>query len=169
MDWIQTHFPPWFWIAIIMHGVEDTLIPTPARATDFATTGADWWTRQADAMVQRLGDQLQVSMSLEETLTQTLARLRGTSDNGFKDGLFEKARQDATRLVTTQVGNAVSEAHVAVADANAAAVILEHASVMDTQTSLICTARNGLRYRADTHDGIGHSIAYLSGPPYHVA
>ena len=21
MDWIRTHIPPWFWIAIIVHGV----------------------------------------------------------------------------------------------------------------------------------------------------
>jgi hypothetical protein len=158
-------------------GVVATLFPSPATPTDLSTTGEEWWTRQAESVTQRLGDSLMVGVAQEESLTQLAQRIRGTSDNAFKDGLMEKARQDAARLLTTQTTNAVSEAHVAVGDVQAlpagapaparSNLILVHSSVLDSRTSPVCLARHGLRYTIDTHEPIGHGIAYLSGPPYH--
>src|SRR5262245_2698135 len=148
-------------------GVVQTLFPSAATATDFSTTGSDWWTRQAVSLSQRLSDSLTVSVSLEETLPQMTTRVRGTPANGFKDGLMGKARADAQRLLTTQTTNALGEARVAVARENAARLVLEHVSVLDARTSEICLARNGLRYTADTHEGVGHDVPYLSGVPYH--
>ena len=79
-----------------------------------------------------------------------------------------RARDDAARLVRTQTTNAVSEARVAVAERNAAqGLILIHQSILDQRTSSQCLARHGLQFTSDTHEGIGHSIPYLNGPPYH--
>jgi hypothetical protein len=163
--------------ASLRASVVATLFPSADTPTDLSTTGEEWWTRQAESLTQRLGDSLMVGVALEESLTDLARRIRGTSDNAFKDGLMEKARQDAARLLTTQTTNAVSEAHVAVGDVQAQAagapaparsnLILVHSSVLDNHTSTMCLARHGLRYTIDTHEPIGHSIAYLSGPPYH--
>jgi len=151
----------------LRRAVEATLIPTATRPTDLSATGADWWQRQADSLQQRLRDQLLVSVSLEESLPQMVTRVRGTQALGRHDGLMERARQDAARLLATQVTNAVSEAHVAVADANGAMMILMHISTLDARTSNICLARNGLKYTSDSHEPIGHRIPYLGGPPFH--
>lgn len=151
----------------IRRRVEDALMPTAVRPTDLSTTGVDWWQRQGVSLTQRLGDQLMVSVSLEESVPQAVARLRGTRTNGFKNGLMAKARQDAARLLQTQVTSALTQAREVVAAANAGQIILEHSSIIDNKTSLICLSRDGLRYRADTFATIGHSIPYLGGPPYH--
>jgi SPP1 gp7 family putative phage head morphogenesis protein len=148
-------------------GIVLGLFPSAATPTDLSTTGAEWWQRQGASLSQRLGDQLQVSVSLEESLPQMVQRVRGTSEAALTDGLMGKARQDAQRLLTTQTTNAVSEARVAVAEANAETLIIIHQSVLDSRTSSICVARHGLRYTADTHEPIGHAIPYLSGAPYH--
>jgi hypothetical protein len=148
-------------------GIVQGLFPSASTPTDLSTTGSDWWERQGDSLSQRLGDQLMVSVSLEESLPQMTQRVRGTSDNGFQDGLMGKARQDAARLLTTQMTNTVGETRVAVAAANPARLIVIHHSVLDGRTSTTCLSRHGLRYTADTHEGIGHSIPYLSGVPYH--
>lgn len=149
-------------------GVTQSLFPSAAKPTDLSTTGSDWWTRQAVSLSQRLSDSLTVSVSLEESLTQMTTRVRGTQGNGFTDGLMGRARQDATRLLTTQTSNALAEARVAVADRNAERLVLEHVSILDSRTSTICLGRNGLRYTADAnHDPIGHTVPYLSGIPYH--
>lgn len=148
-------------------GVVQTLFPSAAKPTDQSTTGSDWWTRQAVSLSQRLSDSLAVSVSLEESLTQMTTRVRGTQQNGFQDGLMGKARQDAQRLLTTQVTNTLGEARASVARENAARLLVEHVSVLDSRTSEICLARNGLRYTADTHDGVGHDVPYLGGVPYH--
>lgn len=149
--------------------VEDTLIPTATRPTDLSATGEEWWRRQGASLSQRIGDQLLVAVALNETTTQMVQRLRGTSNQGLQDGLMHKAKEDASRLLRTQVTNAVSEARVAVAETHAQKFILVHQSVLDSRTSLVCLGRNGLRFESDTHAPIGHSIPYLTGPPYHPA
>jgi hypothetical protein len=148
--------------------VTQTLIPTPQRPTDLSAVGEEWWERQGQSLSQRVRDSLLVGVSLEESLTQLTARIRGTSDNGFADGIMAKARADAATVVQTQVTNAVGEAHVAVARSNATSqLLLIHTSILDSHTSAICLARHGLRFTADTHEPIGHDIPYLNGVPYH--
>jgi hypothetical protein len=148
-------------------GVVLGLFPSATTPTDLAAPGAEWWQRQGVSLAQRLGDQLRVSVSLEESLAQLTQRLQGTRAQGFRDGLMAKAREDARRLLTTQTTNALGEARAAVAAANSTGLILIHQSVLDSHTSSICLARHGLRYTADTHEPIGHEVPYLSGVPYH--
>jgi hypothetical protein len=149
-------------------GILRGLFPSASTSTDLSTTGSDWWERQGDSLSQRLGDQLMVSVSLAESLPQMAQRVRGTSDNGFQDGLMGRARQDATRLLTTQVTKAVGESHVAVAVVNAVRLVLHHQSLRDGKTSYICIARDGKRFSADAeHRPLGHSLPYLQGVPYH--
>jgi hypothetical protein len=153
--------------ATLRRVVEDTRIPTPSRPTELSAPGAEWWTRQAASLQQRVRDQWLVSVSLEESLTAMAARLRGTADLDFADGMMARARTDAARLVQTQVTNAVSEARVAVADTTTQGLVLQHSAILDSRTSLICLGRDGLRYTVPDHDPIGHSVPYLTGAPYH--
>ena len=149
--------------------VAAALIPSASRPTDLSTTGADWWARQGESLLQRLGDQLMVSVSLEESLTQMTQRVRGTSDAGFQDGVMGRARQDASRLLTTQVTNAVSEARVAVAERNTGRLVLQHRALLEEKNvCIICFTRHGKRYTAEApHEPIGHALPYLLGVPYH--
>ena len=149
-------------------GVIQGIFPSAAKPTDFATVGNDWWTRAGESLSRRIGDSLTTGVALEESLTQLTARVRGTSDNAFKDGLMERARVNATTLTQTQVTNAVNEAHVAVGQRNARpALMAVHSSTLNSHTSSICLARHGLRYTIPGYEGINHSIPYLAGPPYH--
>lgn len=148
-------------------GVTQSLFPSPATPTDFTTTGEDWWQRAGASLTQRIGDQLMVSAALGESLVEMSRRIRGTAEQGFADGVMERARQDASRLLRTQTTNAIGEARAAVAQRNAPGLMLVHSSVLDSRTSTICIARHGLRYDPLTHEGIGHSIPYLTGVPYH--
>jgi len=117
-------------------GIVQGLFPSAAKPTDLSTTGADWWTRAGASLSQRLGDQLIVSASLEESLTQMTARVKGTSEQGFADGIMERARQDASRLLTTQTTNALNEGRVAVGDRNAQRLMAVHQSILDSHTCL---------------------------------
>lgn len=79
-----------------------------------------------------------------------------------------KAREDAARLLRTQTTNALGEAHAAVGKVNPGqGLVLIHSSILDSRTRFICLGRHSLRYTVDTHEGIGHSVPYLSGVPYH--
>ena len=149
-------------------GVVQGLFPSATKPTDLSTTGQDWWQRQGAGLSQRVGDSLTVGVSLEESLTQATTRIRGTAENAFTDGVMAKARDDAARLIRTQVTNALGEARAAVAERNPTQLMLVHSSVLDSKTSTICIARHGLKYSAEApHDSIGHSMPYLTGVPYH--
>ena len=149
-------------------GVVHGLFPSATTPTDLSTTGRDWWARQGASLQLRIHDQLMVSVSLEESLTQATTRIRGTAENAFTDGLMARARDDAARLVRTQTTHALGEARVAVAERNAAQLMLVHSSILDSKTGYICIARHGLKYSAEVpHEPIGHSMPYLTGVPYH--
>jgi hypothetical protein len=154
--------------ATLRRAVTTTRFPTPFRATDLSATGAEWWERQGESLSQRLRDQLLQSVALEDSLTMMVTRVRGTSNHGFTDGLMAWARQNAVRLLTTEVTHAVGQAYAAVGAMNADVLVLLHSSVRDSRTSSICLARDGKRYDAVTHAPLGHTLLYLSGVPYHV-
>ena len=148
----------------VLHG----LFPSPTKPTDLATTGTEWWQRQGESLSQRVGDSLTIGVALEESLTTLTQRVRGTSEQGFQDGIMSRARDDAARLLTTHVTHTIGETRVATADRNPGhGLMLLHSSRLDSRTSLLCIGRNGLRYEVGTHDPIGHSIPYLTGVPYH--
>jgi hypothetical protein len=151
-------------------GITQSPFPSPASPTDLSAAGAEWWSRAGESLSRRLGDQLMVAVSVETTLEGMARLIRGTAANAFADGLMGKAKQDAARLLTTQMSNTIGEARVAVAAANASRLVLQHASVRDSKTSIICISRDGKRFTAGPeHEPIGHSLPYLLGIPYHVA
>jgi hypothetical protein len=118
--------------------VLDGLFPAVTRPTDASATHADWWQRQAQTLTQRLADQLRVSAALGESLQDTVRRLRGTVESAFRDGLMDRARQSAERLVRTSVQHAVTQAREAVASVNASEqFVLIHSSILDEHTCLI--------------------------------
>jgi hypothetical protein len=149
-------------------GVVHGIFPSASKPTDLATFASDWWTRAAASVSQRIGDSLTTGIALEENLVELTRRIRGTSEQAFTDGIMAKARSDATRLLTTQMTNALGEARSAVAAVNASRIILSHVSLRDGHTSLICIARDGKRFTATPdHAPIGHDLPYLQGVPYH--
>lgn len=150
-------------------GVVLGIFPSATKPTDFATFAQDWWKRQGESLSQRMSDSLTVGVAREESLTDLTRRVRGSADNAFADGLMGKARQDASRLLTTQVSHALSEARVAVGRVNASQVVLQHHALLESRNvCVICFVRHGKRYTADAaHQPIGHALPYLTGVPYH--
>jgi hypothetical protein len=163
---LDTPAPP----DVLRRRLSTGLFPSIVTATALSATHTDWWQRLQDSFQQRLGDQLMVGVTLEEPLTTIVERVKGTPEQGFQDGLMQKAREEATRLLRTEVTHAVGTAREVLAEVNAGKVVLEHHSILDNRTTIICQGRHGLRFQAEPpHEPIGHSIPYLTGVPYHPA
>src|SRR5262245_41877397 len=86
-------------------GVVHGIFSSASKPTDLATSAADWWQRAADSFSQRIGDTLITGVALEESLVALTRRIRGTAENGFVDGIMGRARDDAQRVLTTQMTN----------------------------------------------------------------
>ena len=148
--------------------VATTLFPTPQRPGDQSATLGTWWERQADRLKMQLHDLLLVGVTQGISLADLVDQVVGTEDRGFADGLVATAQEAASGLLRTAVTNTLAETRSVLAAANPDAVqAIQHTSVLDGKTSLICLGRDGLRYTADTHEPIGHTVPYLGGIPYH--
>jgi len=148
-------------------GVVAGLFPSATQPTDASAIASEWWTRAGASLSQRVGDTLTVGVALEENLVELTRRIRGSSDMGFRDGVLERGREAANRLLTTQVTHAVTETRMAVGDRNPQQLMAVHQSILDSKTSYVCLGRHGLRYTFPEHEPLNHDIPYLSGPPYH--
>jgi hypothetical protein len=145
-----------------------SLFPTPQRPGDPSATLGTWWERQAQRFEQQVHDALLVGVTQEASLRDVTMQIQGTEERGRADGLVAAAIGNASILLRTATTNMLAETRSALAAANPGSLdALEHGSVLDSRTSEICLARDGLRYTVDTHEPLGHSIPYAGGIPYH--
>jgi SPP1 gp7 family putative phage head morphogenesis protein len=148
------------------------LAPERARALVDETMiegapSADWWAKQAGDAVFRFRAAVQMGYAQGETVEQIVRRVKGTRAAGYRDGVMEVTRRNATSLVHTSV-QAVSNSARREAFANNSDIIYAklHISTLDSSTTPVCRARSGLAWTLDGKP-IRHNIAYNGGPPLH--
>lgn len=97
--------------------------------------------------------------------TEAIARkIRGTLDKGYKDGALEASRRNAMAIARTAVSHVASSARNDFARQNTDLIKgKQWLSTLDTRTTPMCIARDGLLYTLD-NEPINHSIPYLTGP-----
>jgi SPP1 gp7 family putative phage head morphogenesis protein len=136
-----------------------------ALASDVLIQGAaskDWWSRQAQGLADRFGDEMRRGIALGETNAQLIDRVRGTKDT---TGLMDVSRVSATRLVRASVQAVANAARTATYDDNADLIsAVQWHSVLDTRTSEWCIARDGCQYDVKTHEPIDDAPPWLEGP-----
>ena len=127
----------------------------------------EWWKRQSESLKGRFADNMREGLLRGEPNSQLVRRVRGTRAFNFTDGLMQTTRREAEALVRTSVQAVTNETRVRVFDANSDLIkSYKHVSTLDTRTSTICVARDGLRWKSNDRKGIGHGIPYRI-PPLH--
>jgi SPP1 gp7 family putative phage head morphogenesis protein len=148
------------------------LAPAQLRAivSDAMIEGAplkEWFERLGGDTAQRFADEVRKGMVAGETNAEIVRRVRGTKANAYKDGVMEIPRNSAQRVVRTAVQTVANTAQVETYKANADVIqSLVHVSTLDSRTSDICVARDGLEFTLDGAP-VGHKVPFLNGPPYH--
>lgn len=128
----------------------------------------DWWRRQSDQLVRDFRQQMRLGLAQNETLGQLVRRVRGTRANGYRDGIMETTRRGAEALVRSSVNAIGNASRLAVYTANADIVTgYVHSSTLDSRTTVVCAARDGLAWDLEGNPLGGHSVAFLA-PPIHI-
>jgi hypothetical protein len=146
------------------------LTPFPSATTGHqpSALASEWWSRQAVVLMQRVQDQLRAGILAGESPPELARRITGTPVLRGHDGLMAAARRSAEAVAQGQAAMAMTQGTEAVVGANAGRIAyLVHVTTRDDRTSRICLARDGKRFDPVTHAPIGHTLSYLSGPPYH--
>jgi len=128
--------------------------PSPAMLRSIVTARPmagkllkDWFSDLALDTQRRVTQQINLGMGSGETVSQIVARLRGTRENRFTDGVLNTTRRDAERVVRTAVGHVSNHARESTFAANSdvieAVVIM---ATLDTTTCPTCGELDGREF-----------------------
>ena len=98
------------------------------------------------------------------TTDEIVRSLRGTKSKGYSDGLLEAPRRDVAAVVRTALSHYAAFSQQAVYDENSdIGKGYTWVATLDSRTSLICAARDGLEYDMNFKP-VGHSLPWGAGP-----
>lgn len=128
---------------------------------------ADYWKAEGAALTQKFVQQMQLGVAGGESIGDLIKRVRGSKANNFTDGIMSVSRKNAESLTRTSVNSIANAAHMEVYKQNSDIVEgVQHYSVLDSRTTLICSSRHGLKWKLDGYEPIGHDKTFMS-PPLH--
>ena len=101
---------------------------------------------EADRMV-RVRDALRLGYVEGQTISQMVARIRGTRARGYSDGLLEIDRRNCSAVVRTATAHVANFTRDRFYENNDSLIkALTWCSTLDSRTSAVCRARDGLQY-----------------------
>lgn len=130
---------------------------------------ADWWSRQAGDLQFRFTNEIRDALDKGESIDQMVRRIRGTWDRNTKQfvgGIMNTTTRNAQSLIRTSVMNISNQANLDMYKENDDVLGgIEWSSTLDSHTSTICRALDGLTWTFD-YKPIGHKHAF-PGPTAH--
>lgn len=124
----------------------------------------EWWSAQGESYKGVLRREITNGYLSGEGVDKITQRLLGSKDT---PGAFVGPRHQAEALVRTSIQQVASDARLASYRQNSDIIkYIQHHSTLDTRTSEICKARDGLLYTLDG-EPVGHDKPFQSGIPYH--
>lgn len=150
-------------LALAPTSILESLVSQPVVLGGVA---ADFWKAEGEALSAQFARQMQLGVAGGENIGQLIQRVRGSKALGIK-GIMEVSRFNAESLVRTSVNSIANQAQMTVYAQNADVVEgLQHVSVLDTRTTTICFGRNGLVWKLEGLEPVGHAIPFAT-PPIH--
>lgn len=127
----------------------------------------EWWSRQSVKLRNKFADQIRLGMQQGETTGDLVRRIRGTAANGYADGIMEATYSETEALVRTSVQTVANAARTEVYHENDDIIgSIQWVSTLDSRTSPICMALDGLQWSLPDYEPMGHNKVY-PGPTAH--
>jgi SPP1 gp7 family putative phage head morphogenesis protein len=132
---------------------------TPAPAQVIAATNArpfqgkllsDVYKELPEASFRKIRDTIRLGYLEGQATPEIIRALRGTVVQGYKNGVFNRARRDMEAVVRTALAHTANTARNEVYKANESVIKgVQWTSTLDGKTSAICQARDGEIYPPD--------------------
>lgn len=107
-------------------------------------TMGEWFGGLAGKTKQGIEREITHGLSEGETIDQMIARIRGTRENRFEDGVFQVSRRNAESIVRTSTAHVTSSAREETFSANPDVVeAVQAVATLDTRTTLFCMKIDG--------------------------
>lgn len=150
-------------MAIAPDAVLEALVSKPVV---LGAVAADYWKSEGRELSEKFAREMQLGVAGGENLGQLIGRVRGSKANG-SPGIMDISRRNAESIVRTSVNSIANEAHMTVLMQNSDIVEgIQHVSVMDSRTTVICNGRNGFIWKLEGLEPVGHTLPFAR-PPLH--
>lgn len=138
-------------IELTLTAIEANQVYAAAMARPFQGRILKDWAQSLEAdKLQRIKDAIAIGYVENETIAQTVKRIKGSRALNYKDGLLEIDRRHVEAVVRTAVSHIANYARNAFMDDNADILKgYRYTAVIDGRTSLICSSRDGNLYGID--------------------
>lgn len=124
-----------------------------------------WAAKLPDDRLTIVRNTVRVGYVQGKTTADIVRDIRGTRAAQYADGALDRSRREVQAVVQTAISHTAGVARQKFYDANADLVdVVQWHSTLDTKTTVFCRIRDGLKYSADTHKPIGHTVPWLGGP-----
>ncbi|WP_275150695.1 phage minor head protein [Citrobacter koseri] len=124
----------------------------------------DWADNLETDRLTRLANTVRNGFLLGDTNEQIARSVRGTRVRGYKDGVLEVSRRNASAIARTAVSHTAAVARDEFAEQNSDYIKgKKWLSTLDTRTTSTCQIRDSKRYTLDNKP-VGHKIPYGAGP-----
>jgi SPP1 gp7 family putative phage head morphogenesis protein len=122
---------------------------------------SEYWRAEGEALTRKFSQQMQIGIAGGESTSELIKRVRGA------DGIMALSFRNAEAVVRTSVNSVANAAHMATYQQNADVIeALQHYSVLDMRTTVICAGRHGRMWDLEDLKPIGHELTFEQ-PPIH--
>lgn len=126
-----------------------------------------WWAAQAEDLRFKFAGQMREGLLRGETVDELARRVRGTKAAGFNDGIMAAKKREAEALVRSSAISISNEARLrSYAEMGDIVKGIAWLATLDTRTTPICRALDGLEWTLPDFQPIGHDKKF-PGPVAH--
>ena len=126
-----------------------------------------WWKRQKEALQRGFEDKVRTGFFRGDSTQEIVQAVRGTKAAGFNDGVMASTYRQAEALVRTSVQNVSNAARMKTFENNGDVIqAIQWVATLDTRTTVICMALDGLTWDSNTMEPLGHDKKF-PGPTAH--
>jgi SPP1 gp7 family putative phage head morphogenesis protein len=129
---------------------------------------ADWWKQQSTALQSKFKGIIREGLLNGRTNGELVRAVRGTRDNGFKDGIIQESTRNAEALVRSSVLTVQNNARLETLIANRDLFKgIMQISTLDSRTSPVCIAYSGKVWDMDLNPVGADGLPFNGGLPRH--
>lgn len=126
-----------------------------------------WWNSLKTSTQDRMARDVRKSLVLGETPAQAIQRLLGTRRGQINGGTLGLTKRQAEAFMRTSIHAVTNATRTKLYEANSDIVEgVKSLATLDSRTTVLCRAYDGLRWSLPDYKPIGHGKSYLS-PPRH--
>ncbi len=127
-----------------------------------------WWLRQSKVVQQKFSDIISQGMVQGKTNGELVQSVRGTRENGYKDGILDATRSQAAALVRSSVAAVQNRTRLATLQQNADIFSgMMQVSTLDSRTTIICISYSGATWDMDLNPIGDTTLPFDGGCPRH--